>query len=350
MKSLIILILLALMPNMGDNAETRFNNISMETEQVIVVDENVAYFNLVFQGSWDSNDSVQSTANPDFTEAASETIPTESIENQIKNDSVENNEGSTKETIATQPTTPTQSITDNNKNNENPSESQAPKTEPTTSQTTKPSDVVEEAHPTMPPVVETTPTVPPTTEPETTEPAPTEPKQCTSHNMQFSYTTTDAQYQLYNYVTDYYTCANCTYAESESHIATNGISASGIAQAETELYKALNHLRTSNGLSKLWRNDYWDNWAATRAKELAIKYGHSRPNGGSWTNSDGTYYTVGENVASGNSSGYDFYLAFVNSGSHYGTMTIDSAVGVGIGIYVDDQGRTYCAMVLVAPF
>ena len=112
----------------------------------------------------------------------------------------------------------------------------------------------------------------------------------------------------------------------------------------------MNNLRTSNGLSKLWRNDYWDSWAATRAQELAVKYGHSRPNGGSWTNSDGTYFTVGENVASGNSSGYDFYLAFVNSGSHYGTMTIDSAVGVGIGIYVDAQGRTYCAMVLVAPF
>ena len=46
-----------------------------------------------------------------------------------------------------------------------------------------------------------------------------------------------------------------------------------------------------------------------------------------------------------------FYLAFLNSGSHYGTMTIKEAVGVGIGIYVDEAtGKTFCAMVLVAPF
>jgi len=109
-------------------------------------------------------------------------------------------------------------------------------------------------------------------------------------------------------------------------------------------------MRAEKGLTTLWTDWSWNDWAATRAYELSISYGHGRPGGGSWINAIGDNYTIGENIAAGQSSGYNFYCAFLNSPQHYDLMIAEDAVGIGVGIYVAEDGSTYCAMVILGSY
>ncbi len=84
---------------------------------------------------------------------------------------------------------------------------------------------------------------------------------------------------LYNYVTDYYQCSECGFLSSETHIASSNISDEQIDNIEKMIVAYVNQLRTSNGLCELWTDTNWNAWADTRSRELAILYGHNRPDG-----------------------------------------------------------------------
>lgn len=176
------------------------------------------------------------------------------------------------------------------------------------------------------------------------------PAKCVEHDFILSETTIVTQFELYNYVTDTYCCLNCGYSKKESHIASNHITQTQIAEVELNLLNLINQLRAENNLNQLTTNQYWNDWANTRAKELCSFYGHGRPDGSSWTHTDGTNYTLAENIAVGNSSSNEFFMAFYESSSHYGAMINPYATMIGVGIYVDENGTTHCAVVFIAPY
>ena len=229
---------------------------------------------------------------------------------------------------------------------------EAPTTAPTTAPTAKPTESVTTAT-TQPnkEEPETPPTEAPTEKEEDSGPSTTiTPSKCENHELEFIETKVETQYELYNYVTDYYKCKKCDYTSADTHVASANVSESTLATAESNIVSCVNSLRSSNGLNELWTNGTWNAWADTRASELAVIYGHNRPNGGLWIYSDGTYYSVAENIAAGQSSGYNFYNAFLNSPQHKSAMLESEAVGIAVGIYVDENGATYCAMVMIAGY
>ena len=169
------------------------------------------------------------------------------------------------------------------------------------------------------------------------------PKICTSHELYLYETKVIDSYQLYNYVSDNYKCKNCNYTESTDHRAYKNASQNTLLQAENEIVNLVNQLRASNGLSKLWTDSAWNIWAKNRATSIASNYTHI-----GWTNAIGNTYTLAENIASGQASSTDFYEAFFNSPSHKGAMLKADAVGIAVGIYINNDGQTFCAMSIIA--
>lgn len=187
----------------------------------------------------------------------------------------------------------------------------------------------------------------------TCPPTPSEPvikKPCDVHDLKLTRTASTVEYELYVYVTDYYECSVCDYTTSDIHIAKQSLSKAQIDNIEKDLINCVNKLRQQNGLDPLSVHSAWDEWANIRAQEQAIKFGHQRPNGESWVYAVGDTYTVGENVAVGQSSGRNFYEAFFNSPSHYDNMMASDALHIAVSILVDDDGNTYCAMILIGSF
>jgi uncharacterized protein YkwD len=180
--------------------------------------------------------------------------------------------------------------------------------------------------------------------------APVLIQECAEHIMVLENTQVDSEYELYNYVTDCYKCEKCNYVSVSVHVANANVSESVIGAAEATIINYVNSAREEKGLSRLWTNSEWDSWAKTRSRELSIEYGHQRPNGESWAYAIGDCYTIGENVASGQSSGKDFYFAFNNSASHRDTMMSKEAIGIAVDIYIDSDGTTYCAMIIIGSY
>ena len=111
----------------------------------------------------------------------------------------------------------------------------------------------------------------------------------------------------------------------------------------------VNSMRANAGLSQLTTSGDWNSWANTRAQEISVVYSHNRPNGASWGRNDGVDMALGENIAKNCNSGADYYYGFLNSPQHSGLMKAADATGIAVGIYVDDYGNTYCAMVIYGP-
>ena len=170
---------------------------------------------------------------------------------------------------------------------------------------------------------------------------------CTEHALTLMSTSVNSEFKLYRYVTDIYQCSNCDYTFSETHIASSNISNSLITQEECYVVKLVNQLRKEQGLNELTTDANWQEWADIRAQELSVSYGHVRPNGGMWCHMINQEITYGENVAAGESSGENFYNAFFNSPSHKSLMLEQYATKIAVGIYVDENGITYCAMMVI---
>lgn len=166
---------------------------------------------------------------------------------------------------------------------------------------------------------------------------------CVTHDLCLNSTKIINSYQLYNYVSDNYKCKNCNYSESIDHRSMSNVSQSTIRNAENDVVKYVNQLRTESGLSELWVRNDWNAWARNRAESISKNYSHI-----GWTNAIDNTYTLAENIASGQASGLDFYNAFLSSSSHKGAMIKSNAVGIAVGIYVDLNGQSYCAMSIIA--
>lgn len=270
-----------------------------------------------------------------------ETTKKQNEENDVNSD----NYSQDSTTSTTKPTIPTEPVTNTTK----PGTEQSKPTESTIKQDDEREDI--ETLPTEPIVEDVTepvtmPTQPVTNPTISTPIDPSKPKECTTHSMFLVSTEPNMQYPLYQYVTDIYRCENCSYSYSDIHIAKLNLSNCDILAEETRIVELVNQLRRDNGLYELVDDSAWKTWSQTRAKELSVLYGHNRPDGNSWCHTIGTEITFGENVAAGESSGEEFYNAFLNSPSHKSLMLDCQATKIAVSIYIDDTGTPYCAMVV----
>lgn len=120
--------------------------------------------------------------------------------------------------------------------------------------------------------------------------------------------------------------------------------------AANEVLQYTNQLRTSNGLKALKTDSKLTVAAQERAKELAVKYSHFRPNGEAGPSIVDKYYpsvgSEGENIQMGHGTGYDdatsIYNAWLNSPGHKAGMLSSVSNYVGIGVYyVEKNGVKY---------
>ena len=106
-----------------------------------------------------------------------------------------------------------------------------------------------------------------------------------------------------------------------------------------EVIRLTNIERKKAGKSSVQENAALDKGAAVRAKECAIKYGHTRPNG---ERSGTAYYEAGagnileENIAVGFLTPKGVVEGWVNSQGHYVTMIDSRATHMGAGCYKKD--------------
>lgn len=114
-----------------------------------------------------------------------------------------------------------------------------------------------------------------------------------------------------------------------------------------EVYSLVNKERTNKGISKLaYRNDL-QNAANTRAREIATKFSHTRPNNTQWyTVMDVFYLTASENIAYGQRSAKEVMNAWMNSTSHKNNILDNKFTGIAVGYY-EENGVKYWVQLFV---
>ncbi len=123
------------------------------------------------------------------------------------------------------------------------------------------------------------------------------------------------------------------------------------ARAEAQTVVALtNKLRATNGRSQLKTDSRLTEAAMARAKELAVRFEHSRPNGKTGSSIALEYNSKacpnGENIMMGYGTGYKdantIYSVWENSTGHYNTMLRANNAYIGVGVYyVYQNGYKY---------
>ena len=107
------------------------------------------------------------------------------------------------------------------------------------------------------------------------------------------------------------------------------------------VFNLINQERMANGLSELSLSATLCAAADARAKETAVSFSHTRPNGESCFSILQekkyymTYHTVGENIAMGYSTPDSVMNAWMNSPGHRANILKSSYSIVGIGYYYD---------------
>lgn len=170
------------------------------------------------------------------------------------------------------------------------------------------------------------------------------------HNYRLVSTETSSVYQLYAIVYHRYSCDNCGHSYSESDIAGIEISAAQLSSYESLMVSLVNQERAARGLSQLTEMNTFKSWSKTRAMEQSVSFGHIRPDGGSYAFASGNFYTIGENVGLGCSSVQEYFSSFMNSPQHRGMMLLPDAAGISVGLYTTEEGKTYCAMHIIAEY
>ena len=107
-----------------------------------------------------------------------------------------------------------------------------------------------------------------------------------------------------------------------------------------DLLRRVNKYREKNGLNTLEENDYLNEMAQIRAEELSIRFSHIRPNGELAMR----YGVNGEIATNGSKTPKDAFLAFKGSKQHNEIMLRRDILTFGSGYYVDENGKSYWAI------
>lgn len=126
------------------------------------------------------------------------------------------------------------------------------------------------------------------------------------------------------------------------------------AAFRAEVVRLINLERTSNGLDALEEMQALADMAAVRAEESAVSFSHIRPDGADcsaiFSDYHIAYSAAGENLSQGFSSPAKLVSAWMGSESHCANILNEKFIYIGIGLYVNEDGRVYCAQLFYTPF
>lgn len=112
-----------------------------------------------------------------------------------------------------------------------------------------------------------------------------------------------------------------------------------------KVFKLVNEARAAEGVKALNRDPELDAAANIRAKEIATKFSHTRPDGrGAETvlKDNGVAFEVmGENVAANGKTAKAVMKMWKSSPGHWGNIMATYYDNIGIGLYIDDDGICY---------
>lgn len=111
-----------------------------------------------------------------------------------------------------------------------------------------------------------------------------------------------------------------------------------------EVFRLMNIEREKVGVTPLIYNEDIQKAAMLRAKEIATKLSHERPNG---EDSSTAFYefdisgSSGENIAKGFRTAEIVVKAWMNSSGHKATILREENIYIGVGFYQDENGTCY---------
>lgn len=115
-------------------------------------------------------------------------------------------------------------------------------------------------------------------------------------------------------------------------------------QGTQDVVQQVNAVRVRNGLRPLRQDADMTRAANIRARELAKKFSHTRPNGmrglGILSETGVSYRSAGENIAAGQTSAQMVMSAWMGSSSHRANILSGQFGRIGVGQAVVN-GRTY---------
>lgn len=113
----------------------------------------------------------------------------------------------------------------------------------------------------------------------------------------------------------------------------------------------VNNERAKAGLGKVTLNETLKNAARVRAKESAVSFSHTRPNGTAFSTVlqeyNISYRGAGENIAWGQKTPKEVMEGWMNSSGHRANILNGNFTKIGVGFYQDQNGRNYWSQLFV---
>ncbi|MCR5737346.1 MAG: hypothetical protein K6G64_06835 [Eubacterium sp.] len=113
----------------------------------------------------------------------------------------------------------------------------------------------------------------------------------------------------------------------------------------------VNNERAKAGLGKVTLNETLNNAAQLRAKESAVSFSHTRPNGTAFSTVlqeySISYRGAGENIAWGQKTPEEVMNGWMNSPGHRANILNGSFTKIGVGFYQDWNGKNYWSQLFV---
>ncbi len=126
-----------------------------------------------------------------------------------------------------------------------------------------------------------------------------------------------------------------------------------VAEFKTEVIRLVNIEREKAGVDPLEEMDMLNAMADLRAEESAASFKHTRPDGTRcftvFAENEMKYRAAGENLAYGFSTPARVVRAWMNSESHCRNILDPDFEFIGIGYYINENGRIYCSQLFYTP-
>lgn len=140
-------------------------------------------------------------------------------------------------------------------------------------------------------------------------------------------------------------CGKCNAEETRytDKLTSSAITTINISGYAAKVVDLVNAERTKNNLKPFTIDNTLMKDAAVRSSELMTKFDHTRPNGiqGYEMAFDAGYMTVGENIASGQSSPEAVVKSWMNSPGHRANILNEDFTHIGVGCCRSESGRFY---------
>ena len=138
------------------------------------------------------------------------------------------------------------------------------------------------------------------------------------------------------------------------NVSVGGDSDKKGGSASEKVIELVNSERSAQRRTSLKSDDTLNMIAEQRAKEIAVKFSHTRPDGSkcsSLLEENGIVNVyAGENIASGHSSAAEVMKTWMNSEGHRKNILNENYTRIGVGVYEASDGRIYWVQVFTSEF